>query len=112
MLKRILSAAMLGVASAVIATNAGAWEAKVVDILQHGSYVAVYLSPDPGVGSCSYGSPYLLSVEGTPASNQRFGMVLTALATGKSLAGYDDGCNSAIWAQSRPIIVRLMLKNK
>ena len=92
------------------ASNANAWEANVSDILQHGTYVAVYLSPDPGPGSCQYSQPYLMVVDDTPAGKQRFTMIMTALATGHKIAGYDDGCDTAIWAQSRPLITRLVLR--
>lgn len=88
---------------------AGAWQANVTNILQHGTYVAVYLSPDPGPGTCQYGSPYLLVVDNTPESKQRFAMIMMALATGKKIGGYDDPCDTAIWAQSRPTIQRLHL---
>lgn len=100
-----------GVAFLTLCTSAFAWEARVTDILQHGTVVAVYLSPDPGVGSCSVGQPYLLTVNDTMESKQRFAMIMQALATGTKIAGYDDGCDSSIWAQSRPKIVRLVLRN-
>jgi len=89
-------------------TDLFAWEASVTNILQHGTYTAVYLSPDPGVGNCQYGQPYLLIVDGTPESKQRFSMILTAFTMGKKIAGFDDECSSGIWAQSRPTIKRLM----
>jgi hypothetical protein len=91
--------------------TAHAWEANVTDILQHGNYVAVYLSPDPGAGSCSQSQPYLLVVDDSAAAKQRFGLILTALATGHKIGGYDDGCDTAIWAQSRPLIHRLVLRS-
>jgi len=94
----------------LFASTAGAWEANVSDVLQHGSYVAVYLSPDPGPGSCQFGQPYLLVVDDTAEAKQRFAMIMLALASGRKLAGYDDGCDTAIWAQSRPKIWRLMLR--
>lgn len=95
---------------AVAASSANAWEANVTDVLHHYNYVAVYLSPDPGPGSCQYGSPYLLVLDDTFASKQRFSMIMTALATGHKVAGYPDGCDTAIWAQSRPTILRLHLR--
>lgn len=94
----------------LFASNAGAWEANVSDILQHYNYVAVYLSPDPGPGNCQYGSPYLLVVDDTPASKQRFAMIMAALVTGNKIAGYPDPCDTGIWAQSRPTIQRLLLR--
>lgn len=100
----------LALIGALSASNAGAWEANVTDILQHYNYVAVYLSPDPGPNSCQYGSPYLLVVDDTPAGKQRFAMIMAALATGNKIAGYTDGCDTAIWAQSRPVIQRLVLR--
>ena len=101
---------LLSILGLLAASSASAWEANVTDILQHGTYVAVYLSPDPGAGSCQYGQPYLLVVDDTPAGKQRFALILSALATGHKIAGYDDGCDTAIWAQSRPIIVRLLAR--
>lgn len=89
---------------------ASAWEAKVTDILQHGTYAAIYLSPDPGPGNCEFGSPYLLVVDGTPEANQRFSMLLAALTTGNNVAGYADECATAIWGKSKPTIRRLRLK--
>lgn len=94
---------------AALATNASAWEGKVTNVLQHGTMIAVYLSPDPGPGSCSFGQPYLIQVDDTAAAKQRFAMVMTALITGQSISGYDDGCSTAIWAQSRPLVWRLTL---
>ena len=98
---------LLSFTAIVFSANVFAWQAKVTNILQHGSYAAIYLSPDPGVGNCQYGQPYLLAVDGTPASNQRFSMILAAYTTGKNIAGYPDACSSAIWGQSRPTIERL-----
>ncbi len=92
------------------ASAANAWEATVTDILQHGTMIAVYLSPDPGPGSCTYGQPYLMAVDDTAAGKQRFAMILTALATGQKIAGYDDGCDTGIWGQSRPVFWRLHLE--
>jgi len=91
------------------ASSAQAWEAKVTAVLQHGTMLAIYLSPDPGPGSCSVGQPYLLAVDDTIASKQRFAMIMTAVATGQKVSGYDDGCNTGIWAQSRPYVWRLQL---
>jgi hypothetical protein len=93
-----------------LSSFSNAWEATVTNILQHGSYAAIDLSPDPGVGNCEYGSPYLLVVDGTPESNQRFSMLLTALVSGKKVAGYADECAAAIWGKSRPTIRRLNLR--
>jgi hypothetical protein len=95
--------------TALAASGANAWQAKVTNILQHGATVAVYLSPDPGPGSCSVGQPYLIAVDDTPDAKQRFALILTALSTGQLISGYDDGCSTAIWAQSRPVIFRLVL---
>ena len=88
-----------------------AWEANVTDILQHGTVAAISLSPDPGKGNCDVGSPYILIVDETPAAQQRFSMLLTALASGKKVRGYADACTTAIWGSSRPTIRRLGLKN-
>lgn len=85
------------------------WEAKVVELLQHEGYVAVYLSPDPGIGNCEYGQPYLLPVDGTPAKNQRFSLMLTALTAGLTIRGHADECSSAIWGKSRPTIRRVSI---
>jgi hypothetical protein len=98
------------VLGALLASTATAWEANVLEILQHGSVVAVYLSPDPGPGACQYGQPYLLPVSDSEESRQRFAMILTAVATGQKIVGYSDGCSNDIWSQSRPIIWRLILK--
>lgn len=90
-----------------------AWDkpAVVTNILQHRDWVAVYLSPDPGKGSCDHGSPYLIKTDGSAASEQLFSMVLVSLTTGKKIDGYHgDPCNSAIWGVSRPTIERLHLK--
>ncbi len=95
--------------SMVVAHSAHAWEAKVTNVLQHGTMIAIYLSPDPGPQSCSVGQPYLLQVDDTPAAKQRFAMVMMALVTGQTVSGYDDGCNTGIWAQSRPLVWRLYL---
>jgi hypothetical protein len=95
--------------SMTLASVAGAWEGKVTNVLQHGTMVAIYLSPDPGPGSCSVGQPYLIQVDDTVAAKQRFAMVMTALVTGQTVSGYDDGCSTAIWAQSRPLVWRLSL---
>jgi hypothetical protein len=96
---------------ALFTTTAGAWEAKVISILQHDTRVAVYLSPDPGPNGCSVGSPYLLVVEDTAAGKQRFSMLMTALATGATIGGYSDGCDSSIWGSSRPVIQRLYVSS-
>jgi hypothetical protein len=55
------------------------------------------------------GQPYLIQVDDTAAAKQRFAMVMTALITGQTVSGYDDGCSTAIWAQSRPLVWRLSL---
>ena len=93
-----------------ISCTVNAWEGQVTNILQHGDYVAITLSPDPGVGSCTVGSPYLMAVDETVESKQRFSMVLSALMSAKKIAGYDDGCATAIWGSSRPLIRRLNLR--
>ncbi len=90
--------------------NASAWDAKVTNILHHRDWVAVTLTPDPGPGKCEKGSPYLVKVDETAKSQQLFSMILTALATGKTISGYDDPCVNAIWGNSRPSIERLNLK--
>lgn len=96
----------------VFSTTVGAWEAHVTDILQHGNVAAITLSPDPGKGNCSVGSPYILVVDGTPAAQRRFSMLLAALTTGKKIRGYVDECTTAIWGISRPTIRRLSLTNQ
>lgn len=73
-----------------------AWEANVVDILQHGDVASISLSPDPGKGQCEVGSPYILIVDETPAAQQRFSLLLTALVSGNKIRGYSDACSSAI----------------
>jgi hypothetical protein len=93
----------------LFSSYAFSWEAKVTNILQHGEYAAISLSPDPGVGNCEFGQPYILIVDDTAAAKQRFSMLLTALSTGNKVGGYADACSSAIWGQSRPTIRRLRL---
>lgn len=100
---------VLLVFAVLVTQTANAWEAKVTNVLQHGTMIAIYLSPDPGPQSCSVGQPYLLQVDDTSAAKQRFAMVMLALATGQTISGYDDGCNTGIWAQSRPFVWRLQL---
>src|ERR1044071_5703315 len=100
---------MLLILGVLTAQGAYAWQAKITNVLQHGGTLAIYLSPDPGPGSCSIGQPYLLEVDDTPAGKQRFAMVMTALVTGQTVSGYDDGCSTGIWNQSRPLVWRLML---
>lgn len=95
----------------VLSHNVSAWGGKVTNILQHGNAVAVTISPDPGKGNCDAGSPYILTLDDTEASKQRFSMLLAALMSGKSISGYDDPCVSAIWGVSRPSIVRLNLSS-
>jgi hypothetical protein len=90
-------------------TSAFAWQGKVTAVLQHGTMLAVYLSPDPGPGSCAVGQPYLIAVDDTIAAKQRFAMLMTAVATGQLVSGYDDGCSTAIWGHSRPLVWRLQL---
>ena len=102
-------AAVFSVLGVLAVSSAQAWEATVTNVLQHGNMVAVYLSPDPGPLSCSYGQPYLTVVDDTPAAKQRFAMLLMALSTGQKISGYDDGCDTGIWAQSRPVFWRLSL---
>ncbi|TQV65693.1 hypothetical protein FKG94_28245 [Exilibacterium tricleocarpae] len=89
---------------------AWSWDAKVTNILHHRDWVAVSFSPDPGNLGCSAGSPYLLKVDETAASQQRFSIILTALASGKTIGGHSDGCSSAIWGTSRPVIERINLR--
>ena len=100
---------MLFTLGVLAASSASAWQGKITNVLQHGTMIAIYLSPDPGPGSCTYGSPYLIQVDDTPAAKQRFAMVMLALATGQTVSGYDDGCDTSIWAQSRPLVWRLMV---
>ena len=108
LLKSLITTSLFLLPLSVCSAN---WQAKVTNILQHGSVVAVTLSPDPGPASCEAGSPYLLTVDDTPASKQRFSMILSALATGNSISGYHDPCLKAIWGKTRPTIVRLNLKS-
>lgn len=93
----------------LMSTLTHAWEAKVTRILQHDDFVAVYLDPDPGPLNCATGQPYLLVVDGTPGSEQRFSMLLTAISGKMTVSGYADACNTAIWGNSRPTIERLNL---
>lgn len=102
----ILVLSVLGMLAPI---GAQAWEARITNVLQHGNQIAIYLSPDPGPMSCSIGQPYLINVDDSIASKQRFAMVMTALITGQTVSGYDDGCSSGIWAQSRPVIWRLTI---
>jgi len=89
---------------------AGAWDANVTSVLHHYDFLAVYLSPDPGAGNCSYGSPYLIVINDTTASKQRVALIMQALATGTKISGWHgDPCDIGIWGQSRPRIERLML---
>ncbi len=74
----------------------------------------MYLSPDPVVGSCSFGTRIysLLTtpvIDDTTVSKQRLAILMQAIATGQKVTGWDDGCATGIWAQSRPKIERLML---
>jgi len=102
--------ALLVMVGGLWASAAGAWDAKVTSILHHYNYVAVYLSPDPGPGNCSYGSPYLVAVDDTAASKQRVAMLMMAVANGQTISGYHgDPCSTAIWAQSRPTIERIVV---
>lgn len=100
---------VLGALGMLAPLGAQAWEAKVTNVLQHGTQIAIYLSPDPGPMGCSVGQPYLINVDDSIASKQRFAMVMTALTTGQTVSGYDDGCSNGIWAQSRPLVWRLTL---
>jgi hypothetical protein len=104
-MKRIALCAL----AVLTSTTAFAWQGKVTNVLQHGTMLAIYLSPDPGPGSCSVGQPYLLDVDDTPAGKQRFAMLMLAIATGQTISGYDDGCSTGIWGQSRPKVWRLQL---
>jgi hypothetical protein len=97
------------VLSILVTQASHAWEAKVTNVLQHGTMIAIYLSPDPGPLSCSAGQPYLVQVDDTPAAKQRFAMLMIALTTGQTISGYDDGCNTGIWAVSRPLVWRIYL---
>ncbi|WP_072681172.1 hypothetical protein [Arcobacter sp. LA11] len=92
--------------------NTYAWEAKVTDILHHDSYAAIRLSPDPGPGNCTVGSPYLLKIDDTIASKQKFNMLLSALISGKIVKGFSDSCSTAIWGTSRPTLYRLYITNR
>jgi hypothetical protein len=100
---------ILGVLGAMAPAAAQAWTARVTGIIQHGTQIAVYLSPDPGPLSCAVGQPYLMNVDDSAAAKQRFAMLMTALTTGQSIQGWDDGCNAGIWGQSRPHFWRLQL---
>ncbi len=104
--------AIFFISATLFTMHVSAWEAKVTNILQHGSTTAISLSPDPGKGNCEYGSPYILIVDSTPASQQKFSMLLTALSTGNKVSGYLDECSTAIWGKSRPTIRRLNLTSQ
>lgn len=91
-MRKLLGMVLFSVLTASV--QAQSWEAEVTSILQHGSVVAIYLDPDPGIGQCQYGSPYILVADGSPESNQRFSMLLTALTTGKKIDGWEDTCSS------------------
>lgn len=106
-MKKIISIVCL----ALIANGANAWEAKVTDMLQHGGWVAVTVTPNPGKMGCDQGSPYLLQVDDSAEYEQKFGMLLSALIAGLTVYGYDDGCASHIWGVPRPVIKRLGVKN-
>jgi hypothetical protein len=104
---------MLVILFGTVVSSAQAWEGKVTSVLQHGTMVAIYLSPDPGPGSSSVGLPYLLEVSDTPASKQRFAMVMTALITGQTISGYDDGCSSGNdCVRDRPLDARRCQLNR
>ena len=98
------------ISASMFATNALAWEAKVTKILHHHTVAAIYLSPDPGVGQCTHGQPYILTLDGSSASKERFSMLLAALTAGQTVGGYSDGCSTAIWGNSRPLITRLSIE--
>lgn len=100
---------LLPVMAMLCANHCLAWEAEVTNVLQHGDYVAVYLNPDPGIGKCAAGQPYLLRADGTPGNEQKFSMLLVAMTTGRKISGYADSCSTAIWGVSRPTIERLHL---
>ena len=94
----------------LFASATSAWEAKVTKILQHGGTAAIYLEPNPGPLNCEVGQPYIVIVDETPASQQRFSMLLTALTAKMTVSGYTgDACSTSIWGQSRPTIRRLNL---
>ncbi|GFE82232.1 hypothetical protein GCM10011487_42320 [Steroidobacter agaridevorans] len=101
--------ALLVMVGGLWASVAGAWDAKVSLLLHHGDYMAVYLTPDPGVGSCSAGNPYLVRIEDTLQSKQRIAILMQASATGQMIGGYSDGCSIGIWGVSRPLIERLQI---
>jgi len=109
MLKKILLSYLILAATAF---SVAAQEATVTEIIQHRDSVAVFLEPDPGPQSCEFGSPYLLPVDGQTANDQKFSMLLAALASGKKVRVFSDSCGTAIYSQSRPVIERLsLLKN-
>lgn len=66
--------------------------------------MAINLSPDPGKGNCDVGQPYILKLDDTQGSEQKFAMLLTALTANKKVSGYADECSTAIWGASRPVI--------
>jgi len=59
--------------------SCNAWEASVTQIMHHYDSVAVWITPDPGPLNCQQGQPYLVKVDSSEASKQRFSMILTAL---------------------------------
>lgn len=90
--------------------NCNAWEATVTQIMHHYDAVAVWITPDPGPLNCQQGQPYLIKLDSSEASKQRFSMILTALTTKRKIEGYNDPCSSSIWGVSRPTIERLIIK--
>lgn len=105
-----IRAGLLVIVAGLWTSVAGAWDAKVTDLVHHWDFVAVYLSPDPGVGNCSAGNPYLVKVEDTVQSKQRIAMLMQASATGQMVGGFHgDGCSIGIWGVTRPLIERLTL---
>lgn len=95
-----------------LSASALTYEAKVTEILQHDSHIAVYLNPDPGKAFCDVGQPYLLPVTDTVEHQQKYTLLLTALTTGKTIKGYlsEGECDSNVWGQSRPIVRRIAIK--
>lgn len=99
---------------ALVASQANAWEANVKKILQHDEWVAVELSPNPGNHGCESGTTFLLKVDDSPATQQKYSLLLSALVSGKKVYGYNNqnDCVKGIWSNTRPPIDRIGIVDK
>lgn len=92
-----------------------AWESKVVEILQHKDVVIVKFAPKPSSNNfgCQLDS-YILEVDESPAIQQQYSLLLTALASGKTVVGYnqENDCAPAghPFNQTSPRIDRIGIK--